>query len=144
MTSLIERSFDPEWHYLSQFNWEWKVTIVSRITCNRIQLNNFLNWRIIAEELPFLEDHLIWNNIITFNSIVNQMKQLNVNGCSWTTYSFPGGAIDLEWLPFNWESNETIICKWMQLNNFLSWRILWSGMTLSLSIQLRIKWNNYM
>ena len=44
--------------------------------------------------------------------------------------------------PFNWESNDTIICNWMQLNNFLPWRIKWPGMTLSLLIQLWIKGNN--
>ena len=98
-------------------------------------------------------EQLIWNDIISLNLIENQKSQwyqLHAIGFNWWTSSILGGAIDLEChylFPFNWESNETITCKLMQLNNFLSRRIKWSRMTFSLLIQLWIKGdnsNNYM
>jgi hypothetical protein len=79
------------------------VTIVSITTCNMIQLNNFLNWRIIWSGMTlsfhsienqrkeewqldkkgsnwltytqFLVEQLIWNDIISFHSIENQRSQ---------------------------------------------------------------------
>jgi len=111
ITSSIEGSFDLEWHYLSQFNWESKVTIVS-ITCNGIQLNNFLNWRIIwfgmtlslsiqlrikgsncinYMEMDAIDGHhqfdkqLIWNHFyVIFNwNHLRIMKAFAWNGTQW-------------------------------------------------------------
>ena len=92
-----------------------------------------------------MEEQFIWNDIISFNSIGNernQSYQIYGIGCnSWS--SSIGGAIDLEWyylVECNWEWKEVSV-TWnrMQLMEFINWGSYWSGMTLSLSIQLRIK-----
>ena len=62
-SSTIGRATDLEWYYLFQFNWEWRKETVVSITWNRMQLMYFINW---------LGEQLIWNEIISFNSIGNE------------------------------------------------------------------------
>jgi hypothetical protein len=95
-----------------------------------------LHWN----RLGIKKEQLIWNDIITFNSIGNERKQwyqLHGIGCnSWT--SSIGGAIDLEWyylVECNWVLKEQMVSiTWnrMQFMDFINWRINWSGITLSL------------
>jgi len=102
-----------------------------------------LHWN----HLGIKKEQLIWNDIITFNSIGNERKQwyqLHGIGCnSWT--SSIGGAIDLEWyylIECNWVSKEQMVSiTWnrMQFMDFLNWRINWSGITLSLLFNLNKK-----
>ena len=102
--------------------------------------------------LGIKKEQLIWNDIITFNSIGNERKQwyqLHGIGCNSCSSSI-GRAIDLEWyylIACNWVLKvQMVSVTWnrMQLMEFINWGSCWSGMTLSLSIQLRIKGNNRM
>ena len=97
--------------------------------------------------LGIKKEQLIWNDIITFNSIGNERKQwyqlhgIGCNSCSSSIW----GAIDLEWyylIACNWVLKvQMVSVTWnrMQLMEFINWGSYWSGMALSLSIQLRIK-----
>ena len=90
--------------------------------------------------LGIKKEQLIWNDIITFNSIGNERKQwYQLHGIGCNSYSSSiGGAIDLEWyylIECNWVSKEQMVSiTWnrMQFMDFINWRINWSGITLSL------------
>jgi hypothetical protein len=94
---------------------------------------------------------LEWNYLIECNWESKElMVSITLNRCNWCNSSI-GGAIVLEWyylFQFNWESKETMVSitwKRMQFMYFINWRgSNWSGMTVSHSIQLRIKGNNRM
>ena len=77
-------------------------------------------------------EQLIWNDIISMNSIGNERKQWyqlhGGIGCNWCTSSIGGRAIDLEWnflIQFNWEWKELLMVSitWnrMQLMHFINW-----------------------
>jgi hypothetical protein len=93
------------------------------ITWNRMQLMYFINWGSDWSGM-------IWNDIISMNSIGNQRKQwyqLHGIGCNWCTSSSIGGAIILKWdylNEFNWEWKERMVSiTWrnrMQLMHFIN------------------------
>ena len=76
-SSTIGRATDLEWYYLFQFNWEWRKETMVSITWNRMQLMYFINWESNSRMqlmyfINWLGEQLIWNEIISFNSIGNE------------------------------------------------------------------------